>query len=101
MEEVEDDLSQLKFHEDPPEATNTPASSSRTYNDLVTINFSHPAPSPRITLKGLASLQTPKSRVDPHDQASTSAAATTSQTTATPPVTTSSPPPNNQGGAAT
>ena len=56
---TEDDLSQLKLHEDPPEAGNILASSSRTFDDLFDITFSHLAPSPGITLEGLAGLQTP------------------------------------------
>ena len=78
MEEVEDDLSQLKLHEEPPKAGNILASSFGTFNDLVNITFLHLAPSPGIALKGLAGLQTPESRIDPHDQSSTSAATTTS-----------------------
>ena len=93
VEEVEDIPSQEKTLEDTPEAGNVPATSSRTFNNLVNITFSHPAPSPGIILKGLASLHTPESRIDPHDQSSTSITATTSQIpealTATPP----SPPP--------
>ena len=76
--EVEDDLSQLKLHEDPLEATNIPVSSSETYDDLVTIHFSHPILSSGVTLEGLADLQTLESMIDPHDQSSTSAATTTS-----------------------
>ena len=101
MEEVEDNISQLKLHEDPPKAGNILASSFRTFDDLVNITFSHPAPSPGITLKGLAGLQTPESRIGLHDQLYTSTRATTSQTPKPPAVTASSPPPNNQGGAAT
>ena len=101
VEEVKDDLSQLKLHEDCPKTTNIPATSSRTYDDLVTIHFSHPAPSPTITLEGLVGLQTPESRIDPHNQFSTSAAATSSQTTKALLVIASSPPLTNQGGVAT
>ena len=67
VEEVEDDLSQLKSHENPSQIGDILASSSRTFNDLVNITFSHPPPSLGITLKGLASLQTLKSRIDPQD----------------------------------
>ena len=71
LEEVEDILSQEKTHEDPPETGNVPTTSSRTFDDLVNITFSHPTPSPGITLKELASLHTSESRIDPHDQSST------------------------------
>ena len=90
---MEDDLSQEKTHEDPPEAGNVPTTSSETFNDLVNITVSHPAPSPVITLEGLASLHTLESRIDPHDQSSTSTATTTSHILDFPATTRSSPPP--------
>ena len=101
MEEVEDDLSQEKLPEDPPEAETIPVTSSRTFDDLVNINFSHLAPSLGITLKGLACLHTLKIRIDPHDQSSTFVATTTSWIPKAPAITASSPPPTNQRGAAT
>ena len=67
VEEVEDDLSQVKPHKDPPQAGDIPATSSGTFDDLVNINFSHPLPSTGITLEGLAGLQTPESIIDPQD----------------------------------
>ena len=101
MEEVKDNLSQLKLHEDPLEAGNILASSFGTFDDLENITFSHFVPSPGITLEGLASLQTPDSRIDPHDQSSTSVAATTSRIPEAPPIIASSLLPTNQGGAPT
>ena len=100
MEEVEDDLSQEKLHEDPPDASNVPATSSRTFDDWVNITFSHRAPSPGITLEGLAILHTPESRINPHDQSFTSVATTTSHIPEVLATTPSSPPPASQGGVA-
>ena len=78
VEDVEEDISQLKSFKDPPQAEDIPASSSGTFDDLISLNFSHPIPSPWITLEGLAGLQTPESRVDPLDQSSMSVIVTTS-----------------------
>ena len=50
-EDIEEDISQLKLHGDPPQAEDMPASSSRTFDNLVSIDFPHPAASPGITLK--------------------------------------------------
>ena len=77
-EDIVEDISQLKLHGDPPQADDIPASSSGTFDDLVSINFSHLVASPRITLEGLVGLQTPESRIDPLDQSSTSVIVITS-----------------------
>ena len=89
-----------KTHENPPESINGPTMSSGTFNDLVNISISHPTPSPGITLKGLASLQTPESRIDLFDQSSTSIAVTSLKTPEGSSATKPSPSPAGQGGMA-
>ena len=44
VEEVEDDLSQLKSHKNPPQTGDILVSFSRTFDDLININFSLPLP---------------------------------------------------------
>ena len=58
--------------EDPPRFDDALVSSLVTFDDLISINLIHPAASPRITLEGLARLQTLESRIDPIDQSSAS-----------------------------
>ena len=100
MEEVEEDLSQLKPHEDAPLVGDITASSSRTLDDQVNISFSHLAPTLGIALEGLVSSQTPQGRIYPYDESSTSTA-TTSLHAVAPAATTSSALPANQGGTTT
>ena len=64
IEEVEEDTAQLELHEDPPQVVDALASSSGTFDDLLSIDFSQAAVSPRITLEGLARLQTPESGIN-------------------------------------
>ena len=40
VEEVEVDVPQLELHEDPPQVGDAPASSSGTFDDLMSLNFS-------------------------------------------------------------
>ena len=58
---------------------NALATSSGMFDDLINIPFTHPLPSPGIIFKGLACLQTPKCRIDPIDQSSSSIVATSSK----------------------
>ena len=71
------DVPQLELGKDPPQVADVPASSSGTFDDLVSLNFSQPVVSPGITLKGLAGLQTPKSGINPLNQLSSSVATAT------------------------
>ena len=98
--DIEEDISQLKIYGHPALANDIPASSSRTFNDLVSIDFPHPVASPGITLEGLVRLQTPESRIDPMDQSSTSVVVTTSRVPEAPVATDPSHPPASQGGVA-
>ena len=56
VEEVEVDVPQLELCKDLPQVADAPASSSGTFDDLVSLNLSQPAASPGITFEGLAGL---------------------------------------------
>ena len=71
------DVPRLEPHQDPPQAGDAPASSSGTFDDLMSLNFSQPAVSTGITLEGLAGLQTPESGINPLEQSSSSIATAT------------------------
>ena len=96
VEDVEMDDSQLELCKDPPQVADAPASSSGTFDDLVSLNFSQPAASPGITLEGLAGLQTPESGINPLDQSSSSVATATVGVSGVP---TAAGPSASQGGA--
>ena len=49
-------------------SANLPAGSYGTLDELVSISFSQPILSPRVTFEGLAGLQTLECRIDPIDQ---------------------------------
>ena len=68
------DVPQLELCKDLPQVADAPASSSGTFDDLVSLNLSQPAVSPGITLEGLAGLQTPESGINPLDQSYSSVA---------------------------
>ena len=99
-EDIAEDIFQLKIHGGPPQAEDIPASSSGTFDDLVSIDFPHPVASTGITLEGLARLQTPESRIDPVDQFSSSIIVTTSRVPEGPATVDSSHPSTSQRGAA-
>ena len=99
VEDTEEGISQLNLQEDPPRPYDAPASSSGTFDDLVTITFPCPAASPGITLEGLTGLQTPESRVDPANRSSASTIAITSQASEAPVITGSAQPSTSHGGA--
>ena len=100
VEEVEVDVPQLELWQDPPQVADAPASSSGTFDDLMSLNFSQPAASPGITLEGLAGLQTPESGINPLDQSSSSVAMATVGISEIPTVADPSRPLASQGGAA-
>ena len=70
IEGVEEDTPQLELHEDPPQVGDAPASSSGTFDDLLSIDFSQAIASLGITLEGLAGLQTLESGINLLDQSS-------------------------------
>ena len=70
-EEPEDNFPQKDTNDNLSSSSSTPVASSGTFDNLVTISFTHPLPSLGITLKGLARLSTPKCRIDHVDQSST------------------------------
>ena len=100
VEEVEMDVPQLELHEDPPQVGDAPTSSSGTFDDLMSLNFSQPAASPGITLEGLAGLQTPESGINPLDQSSSSVATAAAGVSEIPTVADPLFPSASQGGAA-
>ena len=101
IEEVEKDIPQLELHEDPPRASDAPASSSGTFDDLLSLDLSQATTSPEITLEGLAGLQTPESGINPLDQSSSFVTTTTARVPEIPTVADPSLPSTSQGGAAT
>ena len=100
VEEVEVDVPQLKLCKDFSQVADVPASSSGTFDDLVSLNLSQPAASPGITLEGLAGLQTPESGINPLDQSSSSVAMATAGVSEIPTAADPSHPSASQGGAA-
>ena len=100
VEEVEVDVPQLKLHEDPPQVGDAPASSSGTFDDLMSLNFSQAAVSPEITLEGLVGLQNPESGINPLDQSSSYVAMATARVSKIPTAADPSLPSASQGGAA-
>ena len=78
VEDTKGGVLRLSPQEDPPRSDDALVSSSGTFDDLISINFTHLVASPGITLEGLAGLWTPESRIDPIDQSSNSIMATTS-----------------------
>ena len=70
-EEPEDNLPQEERNDTSLSSSNPLVASYGTYDNLVTIPFTHPLPSPGVTFEGLTGLQTPECRMDPIDQSST------------------------------
>ena len=95
---MEDDLSELRLHEDSAAVGSLTISSLGTLDEPPNIGFSHGAAILAITGEGLVSLETPHNRIDSHDQSSSSAGAINLEIIATPGATTSSIPLGNQGG---
>ena len=93
------DVPQLELRKDPPQVANAPASSSETFDDLMSLNVSQPAVSPGITLEGLAGLQTPESGINPLDQSSSSVATAIVGVSEIPTAADPSHPSASQGGA--
>ena len=52
-EEAEDIPPQEETNDNPPSSSNPLAASSGTFDDMVSITFTHPFPSPRVTFEGL------------------------------------------------
>ena len=100
IEKVEKDTPQLELYEDPPQVGDVPASSSRTFDDLLSIDCSQAVVSPGITLEGLAGLQTPESGINLLDQSSSSVAVATTRVSEARATANPSPPSTSQGGAA-
>lgn len=98
VEEIEMDFPQLQASKDPLPVFDIPASSSGTFDDLVSLNFSQPAVSPEITFEGLVGLQTPESGINPVDQQSSSVTTTTTGVPEAPTVAAPSHPSASQGG---
>ena len=101
VEEDEEDVPQLELHEDPPHVSDAPVSSSGTFDDLMSLDFSQAAASLGITLEGLAGLQTPESGINPLDQSSSSVATATAGVSEIPTIADPSLSSTSQGGAAT
>ena len=99
IEEFEEDILQLELHEDPPRASDAPASSSWTFDDLLSLDFSQTITSPGITLEGLAGLQTPESGINLLDQSSSSVIVATTRASEALVAVDPSPPSTSQGGA--
>ena len=99
-EEVEEDFPQLELHEDPLQVGDAPASSSGTFDDLLSLDFSQAPASPGITLEGLAALQTPESGINPLDQSSSSIIVATTRVPEAPAAANPSLPSTSQGGVA-
>ena len=99
IEEVEEDILQLELHEDLPQASDTLASSSGTFDDLLSLDFSQAITSPGITLEGLAGLQTPESGINILDQSSSSVIVATTRASEAPVAVDPLPPSTSQGGA--
>ena len=99
IEEFEEDTLQLELHEDPPRASDVPASSSRTFDDLVNLDFSKPITSLGISLEGLARLQTPESGINLLEQSSSSVIVATTRASEALIVVDPSSPLTTQGGA--
>ena len=97
--EVEEDIPQLELHEDPLRANDAPASSSETFDDLLSLDFSQTITSPGITLEGLAGLQTPESGINLLDQSSSSVIVATTRASEALVAVDPSPPSTSQGGA--
>ena len=69
-EEPEDNPPHKETNGTPSSFSNPLATSSGTYDDLVTITFTHPLPRLRVTFEGLIGIQTPECKIDPIDQSS-------------------------------
>ena len=70
-EELEDDHPQAEMNDYLSSSSHALATSLGTFNDLVTISFSQPLPSPRVTLEGLVGFSIIECGINPVDQSST------------------------------